>query len=215
MGPQSAVRSDTGTREKILDAAEALFIEHGYSATSMRAIAQQAQVNLAATNYHFGSKYGLLAAVFHRRIQPIDDARLAALDALEATGQSLTVRQIVEAFLGPILNLDADPESLERLPRLAGRILGEPESLTKPLLEAEFTEVAGRYQQALSVARRCPIEEVQWGFHFMIGGMIHLMRLQAPLGRTPSPHTLREGMRSLVDFAVAGMSYATPAEDAL
>ena len=44
------------TRERILDAAESLFIEHGFAATSLRAIATLAQVNLAATNYHFGSK---------------------------------------------------------------------------------------------------------------------------------------------------------------
>ena len=53
----------TSTRDRILDAAEELFVEMGYAATSLRAIAQLADVNLAATNYHFGSKEGLLAAI--------------------------------------------------------------------------------------------------------------------------------------------------------
>ena len=63
------------TREKILDAAEILFIERGFAATSLRAIASKAGVNLAATNYHFDSKNGLLAAVFHRRVAPINEQR--------------------------------------------------------------------------------------------------------------------------------------------
>ena len=62
------------TRERILDAAEALIIERGFAATSLRAIADRARVNLAATNYHFGSKMGLLAAVFHRIVEPINAA---------------------------------------------------------------------------------------------------------------------------------------------
>ena len=202
-----AEKTSTKTRERIMDAAEDLFIEHGYSATSLRAIAQSAEVNLAATHYHFGSKFGLLAEVFHRRIQPIDEAWLAGLDELEAHGGTLTVRGIVEAFLAPILQCgDTDPELLERLPRLAGRIMGEPESLTKPLLEGELTEVASRYQAALAKALGEASPDIAWHFHFFLGGMIHLMRLQAPLGHAPSAQTLRQGIAALTDFAVAGFN---------
>jgi len=42
------VRQDTATR--ILDVAERLFVEHGFEATSLRMITQQAEVNLAAVN---------------------------------------------------------------------------------------------------------------------------------------------------------------------
>ena len=51
------------TKEKILDAAERLFAEHGFASTSMRDITTEADVNLAAVNYHFGSKLALLQAV--------------------------------------------------------------------------------------------------------------------------------------------------------
>lgn len=208
MAAATAEKGSANTRERIMDAAEDLFIEHGFSATSLRAIAQNADVNLAATHYHFGSKFGLLAEVFHRRIQPIDEARLAGLNQLEACGGKLTVREIIEAFLAPILNSsDNDPLLLERLPRLAGRIMGEPESLTKPLLEAEFSEVASRYQRALAKALGdVPQQDIAWHFHFLIGGMIHLMRLQAPLGQKPSAQTLVQGAAALVEFAVAGFN---------
>ena len=56
------------TRGRILDAAEALFVEHGLEATSMRMITALAGVNLAAVNYHFGSKENLIQEVFRRRL---------------------------------------------------------------------------------------------------------------------------------------------------
>ena len=54
------------TRERILDVAERLFMERGYEATSLRMVTGAAEVNLAAVNYHFGSKEGLLREVFRR-----------------------------------------------------------------------------------------------------------------------------------------------------
>ena len=72
------------TRTRILDAAEELFVEMGFAAASLRAIASRAGVNLAAAHYHFGSKEGLLGATVHRRVAPINEARARGLDALFA-----------------------------------------------------------------------------------------------------------------------------------
>ncbi|MEM1154566.1 MAG: helix-turn-helix domain-containing protein, partial [Pseudomonadota bacterium] len=119
------------TREKILAAAEQLFIERGYAATSMRAIADQAAVNLAATNYHFGSKHGLLTEVFHRRVQPLNQLRLKNLDALEAGDKTPTARDILEAFCSPFLQGDI----ASKAPQLVGWIYAEPSSVARPLLE--------------------------------------------------------------------------------
>jgi len=47
------------TRIRILEAAAAIFAQHGFAATTIRQICSKAQVNLAAVNYHFGSKEGL------------------------------------------------------------------------------------------------------------------------------------------------------------
>mgnify|MGYP000184469773 CR=1 FL=1 len=49
-------KNSVDTRSRILDAAEVLFMEHGFDGTSMRMITSQAGVNLAAVNYHFGTK---------------------------------------------------------------------------------------------------------------------------------------------------------------
>jgi AcrR family transcriptional regulator len=75
------------TRLRILDVAEELFGEHGFDRVSIRDITKKARVNLAAINYHFGSKEDLIAAIFERRVVPVNEARLAALDAVERTAK--------------------------------------------------------------------------------------------------------------------------------
>src|SRR5262252_5809342 len=71
------------TKDRILDAAEALFMEHGFEATSLRSITAAAGVNLAAVNYHFGSKEELFQAVLTRRLDPMNQERIELLEALE------------------------------------------------------------------------------------------------------------------------------------
>ena len=63
------------TKDRILDAAESLFMEHGFEATSLRSITAAAGVNLAAVNYHFGSKEELFQAVLTRRLDPMNQER--------------------------------------------------------------------------------------------------------------------------------------------
>lgn len=201
----SVAATDTSnTRERILDAAESLFIEHGFAATSVRAIATKAGVNLAATNYHFGSKKGLFSAVFQRRVQPVNANRLKRLAALEQEAQvgkrQLTIRSILESFFEPLRYVDPG------VPALIGRMYGEPESLTRPILEETFHEVAMAFQGALRlVLPHVPAEEIRWRFHFMIGSMIHLLQMHAPLGSESTHDAFTSGVPRLIDFVEAGL----------
>ncbi|MEK9821563.1 MAG: TetR/AcrR family transcriptional regulator [Gammaproteobacteria bacterium] len=204
----SSVSSDqenTGqdTRERILDAAEALIIERGFAATSLRAIADRAKVNLAATNYHFGSKTGLLAAVFHRIVEPINAERLRRISTLERSVRSLTINEILAALCMPLVEASGNNNLLQ----VMGRIYSEPESVTKPIIESEFTETANRFIAAL--ARELPdveLETLRWRFHFMIGSVIHLMRVQAPIGQQPSAERLQQGVQQLIEYSAAGLT---------
>ncbi len=68
------------TKERLLDSAEHLFSRRGFSATSVRQITAEANVNLAALNYHFGSKEQLISAVFARRLGPLNEERIGLLE---------------------------------------------------------------------------------------------------------------------------------------
>src|SRR6266513_6418043 len=83
VGSLSETRGAAATKERILDAAEGLFMEHGFEATSLRSITATAAVNLAAVNYHFGSKEELFQAVLTRRLDPMNQERLDLLTKLE------------------------------------------------------------------------------------------------------------------------------------
>lgn len=193
-------KATVSTREKILDAAEVLLIEKGFAATSLRAIANLADVNLAATNYHFGSKEGLLAATIHRRIEPINQARLTNLDQLELK-ENYLVPAIIDAFFDPLVDEKVDPA----FSRLFARLHGEPATISRPLLEKEFGIVGARYLAALSKALpTVDAEELRWRMHLMIGSMIHLLNFPSPL-RTEPTNSRQEGIEKLKSFAIAGL----------
>ena len=73
-------REHHDTKARILEVAERLFMEHGFSATSLRMITGDAKVNLASVNYHFGSKEALIEAVFTRRLSPLNRERIKHME---------------------------------------------------------------------------------------------------------------------------------------
>jgi len=163
------------TRERILDAAETLFVEHGFEATSMRMITGRAGVNLASVNYHFGSKEALIQEVFRRRLTWLNEARLSALDRFEreAGGAPLKAHQIVEAFFGVSLRMAADTEhGGHTFMRLLGRTYTEPSAFVRQFLADEYAAVVPRFKQALFRSLPdVPAEDILWRFHFMLGAM--------------------------------------------
>ena len=101
------------TRDRLLDAAQRLFVQHGIDATSLRAITTEADANLASVNYHFGSKEELIYEVFARHLTPLNRARVSLLDDLEtnAQDQRLPLETILEAFLKPTFEMMMNSKS--------------------------------------------------------------------------------------------------------
>ncbi|MDD5247421.1 MAG: TetR/AcrR family transcriptional regulator [Rhodocyclaceae bacterium] len=165
--------SDTSSR--ILDAAERLFMAHGFEATTLRMITAEAQANIAAVNYHFGSKEALIEELFRRRLTWLNEQRLAALDRLEAAAGDAPVkpRQIVEAFFGVAIRMAADTEGGGcNFMRLLSRTYTEPAEFVKNFLAEEYAEVLARFKAAFFKALPdVPQEEFLWRFHFMLGAM--------------------------------------------
>ncbi len=172
---QAEAKQMQDTRERILDAAEALFVEHGFEATTMRMITGRAGVNLASINYHFGSKEALVQEVFRRRLTWLNRERLRALDRYEAEakGAALKPHQIVEAFFGVSLRMAADTErGGATFMRLLGRTYTEPSAFVRQFLADEYAAVVPRFKQALFRSLPdVPPEEILWRFHFMLGAM--------------------------------------------
>lgn len=167
--------AETDTRVRILDAAELLFTEHGFDATTLRQITAAAGVNLAAVNYHFGSKEALIREVFRRRLTWLNQQRLQELDRLEAeaAGAPLKPSRILEVFFGVALKMAADTEGGGRtFMRLLGRTYTKPSEFVRGFLAEEYAAVIARFKAALIKALPgVPGEEILWRFHFMLGAM--------------------------------------------
>src|SRR5258708_28663780 len=130
-----AVKPQHETRTRILDAAEELFMQHGFEGTSMRPLTTKAGVNLAAVNYHFGSKHALIEAVFRRRLDPMNVARIAELEMLEAEERPSSPETIIRAFIPPRLRLVEHAKGGGRnFPRLLGPTCTQPNKSLRALI---------------------------------------------------------------------------------
>jgi len=112
MAVRTTGRHAGDTKSRILDAAETLFIECGYEAMSLRQITSRAEVNLAAVNYHFGSKESLIHSMLSRRLDRLNQERVKLLDRFdEMLGARL--RRVPDADLRA-RRVGCDPGALER-----------------------------------------------------------------------------------------------------
>ena len=204
---------EAGTRESLMDAAESLFAERGIQAASLRAITERAAANLAAVHYHFGSKQGLVRAVFARRLAPLNEERLRLLDRCESTGGG--VEELLQAFLGPALEMARDA-SHGAFGRLLGRAFMEPDDEIREILIEQFSEVFHRFTAALGrLLPELPEEEVLWRFHFVAGALGHTVACGQLIERFSDGRcaigTAEEAAARLVTFLAAGFRAPAPA----
>ncbi|MCB1890428.1 MAG: TetR family transcriptional regulator [Rhodocyclaceae bacterium] len=210
-------RQGPETRTRILDAAEALFAENGLDATSMRMITGRAGVNLAAVNYHFGGKDGLIQEVFRRRLTELNRRRLVALEALQraADGAPLRPSSIVKAFFGTALEMAADMDGGgARFLQLMGRTYTGPNEFVRNFLAEEYAECVDRFLTELYRALPdVPREEILWRFHFMMGATSYAIggadALQLFTGEFDDRDPARLEPR-LMSFLLGGLRGALP-----
>lgn len=166
-------------KTRILDAAERLFMENGYAATSIRMITGAAGVPVALVNYHYGSKQGLMEAVYARALGGRGGSRVGYLDRLEeaAGGAPIAVDVLVDAFLSTALRLTRqDNISGEVFKQLIGRAFYEPGPGTEAFFPAEYREAVDRYRQAFM--RALPglsQDDVVWRMYFFVGIVAYAM----------------------------------------
>ncbi len=174
-----AIKPPHETRTRILDAAEELFMLHGFEATSMRQLTAQASVNLAAVNYHFGSKDALIEAVFRRRLDVMNAARIAELDRLEkeAAGRPLATEAIIRAFIGASLRMIEDArEGGRNFIRLLGRTYTDPQKQIRSLIGQLYAPAMERFKAAFERSLpQMPREELIWRMHFMFGTLAYTL----------------------------------------
>lgn len=167
------------TKSRILDAAESLFTEHGFEATSLRQLTAAAGVNLAAVNYHFGTKEELFQAVLTRRLDPMNQERIDLLARYEreAGERPLTCEKILSAMLIPALKLSRDEKRGGKdFLRVLGRAYADPAPFIRNFLSARYAEMIGRFKEAFQKALpHLTKQELTWRLHFVMGALSYTL----------------------------------------
>ncbi|MEA3466118.1 MAG: TetR/AcrR family transcriptional regulator [Thermodesulfobacteriota bacterium] len=171
----------TATQERILDTAEHLFAEHGIHATTLRTITGAAKVNLAAVNYHFGTKEQLIQAVLLRRLTPLNNERQRQLDTVLQTAsaekRTAHVDEMIRAFIEPTLHFaqqnDANKDFMSFTCTMMMNPNNEFRSLFTSIMEPLIDQLFAALQTALPTV---PVAILHMRLQFTIGAMIFAMR---------------------------------------
>jgi AcrR family transcriptional regulator len=204
------------TRNDIIRAAEMLFAQKGFRAMTLRDVTHKAQVNLAAVNYHFGSKKELVLAVIRNRFEPINCERIRRLDELTAAHapSPIPVDAIFAALICPLFeSASSKNDSEQTLIQMIARAITEPANFLRTLHDEFFTELSIRFMTELRRSRpQLPEEVHQYRFFLaistMIGTIIEQTSLEHFTDGTLDPTNLDKIATHLIAFCVAGYTQA-------
>jgi AcrR family transcriptional regulator len=198
-------------KDRILDAAEALFAKHGFDGVSMRMVAERAAVDLALASYHFGNKRGLFDAVLLRRAEVLNDGRLAALAKCqqEAGEGSPSVEAIIDAYLKPMLahGYEEDEGWLHYF-ELVAQVNNSPE-WGGQLMTKYFDPLARKFMDALKAALpHADAKDLYWSYHFLSGALTltfaHTGRIDTLSDGTVKSEDMVGAYERMVPFIAAG-----------
>ena len=196
------------TKDRILGAAEELFAQHGFAGTSLRQVTSRADVNIAAVNYHFGSKENLVNEVFRRRMDEMSALRLSRLKtAMQQHPGEL--EPVLAAFVEPALAMAQDRHGGGAFIRVIARAYAEKNDSLRKFLSDQYGHVLRDFGKAIAACvPGLSKEELYWRLDFLSGALTYAMAdfglIKRPSGVTEATHRERAA-RELIRFASAGL----------
>ena len=208
--PDSRRTAAEQSKFRILEAAEQAFAEDGYSGTSMRAIAQHAEVTTGLLHYHFATKKNLYAAIVSWRAEAINKQRLYLLEVLPDTP---SIPEILHALFQPALGIDAGGVAFARI---MARMMSA-DSMHQDLVRDHYDDTAHVFISTLQKTAGMSWEDAAWGYnlaiHVLISGMTRSGRAERLVGDQRSA-SVEEYLDRLVGFATGGINQFAATGDA-
>ncbi len=215
------------TEGRLLAAAEKLFAERGFAATSVRDITSEAGTSVAAVNYHFGSKDSLYRELFVLRLRGMREQRLRAIrQVLEAADEAagaapgaVDPAHLLRAFAGAFLEPVSDWERGRNLVRLLTREFVDrnlpPEIFCDEMIrpvEAAFVAALRRAVPGLGEREAVLVA------HFFVAQLMYIVDMAELVGTLDGRHALGSSFEALVDeivrFSTAGLAAYAPGKTA-
>lgn len=213
-GPELMATEGGPTRERLIEVAERLFAERGFTATSVRHITAEAGCNLAAVNYHFGGKDQLYEEVFRRRLEATRGQRLESIrqTVAEAGGSpslEALLRSFATAFLEPFMTTSEG----RQWHRLMRRELHEPHLPQGMFVGGIITPVYEELAAALvRVAPGLDLETARYCTYSVVGQLVQLLRVERYAEEPGFERVPKVSLPELIDhvvlFSTAGVRAA-------
>ena len=192
------------TRTAILRAAERLYADRGFADVTLRDIVAEAGVNLAAVNYHFGSKDELITELFVTRSIATNRERLTELKAAEAAGGGRApIDAVLRALVAPTLRGCFGPEG-ERSDAARFMIRASVEAVA-PIRKIKNRELDHLRKFAAAMQRsmpELPEVEIYWGLHFALAMAHHTIRDSERLQKLSDGQCDLDDVEAIVDRVV-------------
>ena len=207
------------TTDRILDAAEVEFAAHGFVETSVRTITTKAKVNLAAVNYHFGSKKGLIQAVTDRFLGPLSQQLQIQLNAYEKSAHQSQNDEHELRNLFNILAQSCQYVAQHNHHSLAvfARLINTAYSQSQGHLRKHLTKQYGAsFLYFMKILRQfMPVmtnEQFFWRFHYLLGMLVFsLSSSEALLAICEGEYASHRGLDQIMADLVPIMASAAQA----
>lgn len=204
------------TKDRILNAAERLFAERGFSETSLRLITSKAEVNLASVNYHFGSKKELIQAVLARYLDHAMPKMLEALTKLEDK-PDLDLQQVFEAMVAPLMSANEVRQNGTAIfLQLLGRGYIESQGHLRWFATTHHGEVLSFIAKLVhQAAPHVTPVEVFWRLHFSLGTVVFTMSsfdalADIALADFEQPNEVESVLRRIIPYLASGVAAPMP-----
>ncbi len=196
------VKNGDNARQRLFDAAEKLFAEHGFDSVPVRDITSLANCNVAAINYHFGGKDNLYLEIMKSRMVTLRQIRINSIrEVMSRPGT--TLEDLLRAFSWAFLNPLVDEESGGQLMKLMLREMLDPHLPTAMFFEEVIQPVMGVLMEALM--KVCPGVErsrILLCIHSLIAQLLHTVHVTGMLAKLESGECEHPALEALVDHIV-------------
>lgn len=197
---ETSVNTNASTRQKLLEAAERLFLESGYEGVSVRDLTEAAGVNVAAINYHFSGKKNLYREVFGKMLARVTARRLNHLGELLKEGETPNLKIFIRTYVSSVLGDLFASRDAERRLHLISAEMAEDAVAQDVLIREMAVPLSRMLHHAIKRSRpELPDQKIVLCIGSLVGQMFHFIQAKSLISRLMERDYDRDFIEEIID----------------